>query len=86
VGDRQRDFVLNTMYEKRTDKNRSWQFHAFPFVARGGSHQGKWWSLFYGLAGYERRGESRRMTLFWIPFNLSKAKPQVAERRTPARL
>jgi len=86
VGDRQRDFVLNTMYEKRTDKDRSWQFHLFPLLARGGSHQSKWWSLFYGLAGYERRGESRRMTLFWIPFNLAKAKPQVAERSAPSRL
>jgi hypothetical protein len=71
VGDRTRHIVLNTVYEKRTDTNRSWQFHFFPFVSRGGSKQGKWWNVLGGLAGYEQRGKHRRGRAFWIPFNMA---------------
>ncbi|MDB4988777.1 MAG: hypothetical protein JWN04_3955 [Myxococcaceae bacterium] len=70
VGDRTRHVVLNTVYEKRTDSDRSWQFHFYPFVSRGGSKNGKWWNLLYGLAGYEKRGKHRRATAFWLPFKL----------------
>jgi hypothetical protein len=83
LGDRERHFVLNTMYEKRSDKNRTWQLHVFPLFARGGSHQSKWWNVLYGLAGYERRGVNRRLTLFWLPFNLSKAAPTTASKAAP---
>ncbi|MDB4975650.1 MAG: hypothetical protein JWN48_3991 [Myxococcaceae bacterium] len=71
VGDRTRHFAVNTMYEKRKDTDRSWQFHFFPFMARGGSKNSKWWSLFYGLAGYDKRGVHRRMHILWLPFELA---------------
>jgi hypothetical protein len=67
--------VLNTYYERRDQPGRkSWQFHFFPLLALGRGERGKesdrFWSLFYGLAGYERRGQYRRVKVFWIPFNL----------------
>jgi hypothetical protein len=67
--------VLNTYFARREEPGRkSWQFHFFPLLALGRGERGKendrWWSLFYGLAGYERRGEYKRVTAFWIPFNL----------------
>lgn len=83
-GDRTRHYVLNTMYEPAHGIDRSWQFHFFPLLARGGSKTGKWWSFLYGLAGYERRGEYRRMQLFWIPIPLPR-RPAVSERPAPSR-
>ncbi len=67
--------VLNTYFEKRDEPNhKSWQFHFFPLLALGRGERGKeddrWWSLFYGLAGYERRGQYKRGTAFWLPFNV----------------
>jgi hypothetical protein len=67
--------VLNTYFERRDQPNhKSWQFHFFPLLALGRGERGKeddrFWSLFYGLAGYERRGKYRRATAFWIPFNM----------------
>jgi hypothetical protein len=79
-GDRTRHYVLNTMYEPAHGVDRTWQFHCFPFTARGGSKNSKWWSVLYGLAGYERRGNFRRMQIFWIPIQLSKAPPMTAKR------
>jgi hypothetical protein len=72
IGDRSRHYVLNTMTEPAHGKDGSWQFHFFPLLARGGSHTSKWWSFLYGLAGYERRGDYRRMHLFWLPIDLGK--------------
>jgi hypothetical protein len=74
VGDRTRHFVLNTMYEKRTDSERQWQFHFAPFFARGGGKTRKWWNVLYGLAGYEKWGAHRRVTVLWVPFNLADRK------------
>ena len=42
----------------------------FPVLALGGSDHSKWWKLFYGLAGYDRREGHRRAHAFWVPFNL----------------
>jgi hypothetical protein len=70
VGDRTRHFALNTMTERRADKDHSWQFHFFPLFSVGGSDKGKWWSVLYGLAGYDRRGDYRRVQAFWLPFDL----------------
>jgi hypothetical protein len=81
--DRERHYVLNTMYEPAHGDDRTWQFHFFPFVARGGNKTGKWWSFLYGLAGYERRGAYRRMHMFWIPIDL-KPKPIATAARTSA--
>ena len=48
-----------------------WQYHFFPFFSRGGIDDDRWWNVFYGLAGYDRRGEHRRGKAFWIPFKLN---------------
>jgi len=70
VGERTRHFAVNTMYETSTGKTGRWQFHFFPLFARGGSHSDRWWSVLYGLAGYDRRGKHRRIQAFWLPFDL----------------
>ncbi len=70
VGDRTRHFALNTMVERQRGGERRWQFHFFPLVQSGGSVRDKWWSVLYGLAGYDRRGGHRRARVFWIPFQL----------------
>lgn len=74
--------VLNTYYERRSEPNhKSYQFHFFPFVSFGRGQRGtqtdRFWSLFYGLAGYERRGAYRRATLLWLfNFNLKPLDPK----------
>jgi hypothetical protein len=63
--------VLNTYFQRNERPgNRNWQFHFFPLVSFGSGENQKWWNFLYGLAGYERRGQYRRMRLFWIPFRL----------------
>jgi hypothetical protein len=67
--------VLNTYYEKKQEpSHKSWQFHFFPLISFGAGERGKeddkWWSLLYGLAGYERRGSHRRVTAFYLPFQM----------------
>lgn len=76
-GDRVGHGVLNTYFERNSDPaNKSWKLHFFPLLnmSRGerGNERDKAWNLFYGLAGYERRGAHRRIKAFWIPFNLGK--------------
>jgi len=66
-----RTLVLNSYYEKKREpEGVRWQYHFFPFFSRGGINDDRWWNVFYGLAGYDRRGEYRRAKAFWIPFNL----------------
>jgi hypothetical protein len=64
---------LNT-YTKRTDSKNgtSWRFHFLPLFSVGRQPNGKSWDIFYGLAGYERRGAHRRMKLFWTPIELGR--------------
>jgi hypothetical protein len=63
--------VLNTYFQRDEQPgNRRWQFHFFPVLSFGGGEKQKWWNFLYGLAGYERRGQYRRMRLFWIPIRL----------------
>jgi hypothetical protein len=70
VGERTRHFVLNTMTERSSGKDARWQFHFFPLWSQGGSDSSKWWSVLYGLAGYDRRGGHRRAQALWVPFDL----------------
>jgi hypothetical protein len=71
-GDLDRELILNSFYEEKRESGGKlrWQYHFFPIFSRGGSERGKWWEVFYGLAGYDQRGPHRRAKVFWIPFNL----------------
>jgi hypothetical protein len=70
-GTQTRSFALNTFHEKKTDaRGKHWQFHFFPLVSFGGGDQDSWWNFLYGFAGYERRGDHRRIKALWIPINL----------------
>ena len=62
--------VLNVYHRERVREDSSeWEFHFFPFFSYGESSQGgHWWRIFYGLAGYERRGRYGITTLFYVPF------------------
>ena len=62
--------VLNVYHRERVREDSSeWEFHFFPFFSYGESSQGgHWWRIFYGLAGYERRGPYGITTLFYVPF------------------
>ncbi|MCZ7682140.1 MAG: hypothetical protein M5U28_26450 [Sandaracinaceae bacterium] len=54
--------VLNVYHRERVREDSwEWEFHIVPFFAYGeNSDRGHWWKIFYGLAGYERRGPLRR--------------------------
>jgi hypothetical protein len=70
-GDFDRTLVLNSYFEKKREpQGTRWQYHFFPFFSRGGINDERWWNVFYGLAGYEKRGPHRRARVFWIPFEL----------------
>lgn len=62
--------VLNVYHRERVRADSSeWEFHFFPFFSYGESSDGgHWWKIFYGLAGYERRGPYGMTTLFYVPF------------------
>lgn len=62
--------VLNVYHRERVREDSwEWEFHIVPFFAYGeNSDRGHWWKIFYGLAGYERRGPYGVTTLLYIPF------------------
>ncbi len=65
--------IGNTFYfEEKTPKGKDWQFHLFPLISFGGTPDGHWWNLLYGLAGYTREGTMAKMRLGYIPIELSK--------------
>ncbi len=70
-GEIERTLVLNSYFEKKREPGGvRWEYHFFPFFSRGGINDDRWWNVFYGLAGYDRRGEHKRARAFWIPFNI----------------
>ncbi len=62
--------VLNVYHRERVRADSSeWEFHFAPFFSYGESSRGDhWWRIFFGLAGYERRGQYGITTLFYVPF------------------
>lgn len=62
--------VMNVYHRERVrSESWDWEFHIFPFFSYGENSQGgHWWKIFYGLAGYERRGQYGVTTLFYVPF------------------
>lgn len=64
--------IGNTFYfEEKTAKGTEWQFHLFPLLSFGGTPDGHWWNLLYGLAGYTREGTMAKMRLGYVPITLS---------------
>jgi hypothetical protein len=63
--------VLNTYFgEKRVRGGSAWEFHLFPAVSFGGTPDGYWWNLLYGLAGYTREGASSKIRALYIPIEI----------------
>lgn len=53
--------------EGRKHGSRYYQFHLFPLFAYGEPRPGDhWWSVLYGLAGYERHGRYARANFLWL--------------------
>ena len=66
--------VLNTYYHHwRSHGVPGWEIHIFPFVSWGSNGpDDDWWSVLYGLAGYEHHGAAARAHAFWIPFDVGR--------------
>jgi len=64
--------AVNTLYmEKKVRGGTDWQFHFLPLLSFGGTPEGHWWNILFGLTGYERDGSYARAKAFWIPFQVS---------------
>lgn len=75
LADRKTTGVLNFAVNKGQEKgNRFWTFNLFPLIAFGHppSPEGAYWSFLQGLVEWRRQGRSKKMKLFWIPFNVGK--------------
>jgi hypothetical protein len=75
--DRKTTGVLNVFVNRGNIKgNKFWTFNLFPFLAFGHppSPSGAYWSFLSGLVEWRRQGSSKRMKLFWIPFELGRKK------------
>jgi hypothetical protein len=66
------ELVGNVYYHQRRLKDGlDWQIHIFPVFSYGETPDGHWWNLFYGLAGYTRRGDMVKVRTLWIPITVS---------------
>jgi len=64
--------ALNTLYrQKRVSGGLDWQFHILPLLSYGGSPEGSWWNVLFGLAGYERSGPTTTIKAFWLPITVA---------------
>jgi hypothetical protein len=69
--------VGNVYYhEKKLANGLDWEVHIFPALSYGETPDGHWWNLFYGLAGYTRRGATAKMRALWIPITVSSPSPE----------
>jgi hypothetical protein len=71
--DREVTQVIGNVYynEKKVTGGSDWQIHIFPAFSYGQTPTGHWWNLFYGLAGYTRRGSFTQVRTFWLPITLT---------------
>lgn len=74
--------AANTLYrERRVPGGTDWQFHLLPLFSYGQSPSGYWWNVLFGLAGYDRDGQTAKIKAFWLPITVSSA----PDRNTAAR-
>src|SRR5205823_11044676 len=79
--------VLNAYFRKgRGADEGSWSFHFFPLLHVGRPHPGDVeWDVLFGLIGYSRIGERRKLKLAWFwDANLASAAPIATTRRALA--
>jgi hypothetical protein len=67
--------IVGNMYyhEKKTHLGKEWEIHAFPAFSYGSTPDGHFFNVFYGLAGYSRRGAETTVRLLWIPIRTGAA-------------
>lgn len=71
-GQQTHSVALNTYVGRNKTKGKeSWRFDFFPLLSMGGGTDSSWWKLLYGLAGYERRGQYKRIHTLFIPITIS---------------
>ena len=69
--------LLNAYYhERKLRSGNNWQFHFFPAFSVGETPNGHWWKILYGLAGYERRGDTTMIRAAWVPITISGTKQE----------
>ncbi|MBX3197509.1 MAG: hypothetical protein KF894_05080 [Labilithrix sp.] len=74
--------AANTLYrERRVSGGKDWQFHLLPLFSYGQHPAGYWWNVLFGLAGYDRDGQTAKIKAFWLPITVSSA----PDRNTAAR-
>lgn len=64
--------AANTFYRNfKREGVSGWEFHFFPLFAFGKDNpESHWWTILYGLAGYQRQGSYARAQALWIPFDV----------------
>jgi len=66
--------VGNVYYhERKLHAGKEWEIHTFPAFSYGSTPQGHFFNLFYGFAGYTRRGSETTVRLLWIPIRTGSA-------------
>ncbi|OJY26338.1 MAG: hypothetical protein BGO98_38940 [Myxococcales bacterium 68-20] len=64
--------AANTLYrERRVPGGTDWQFHLLPLFSYGQNPTGYWWNVLFGLAGYDRDGETSKIKALWMPITVS---------------
>ena len=64
--------AVNTLYrERRVAGGTDWQFHFLPVFSYGQSPSGYWWNVLFGLAGYDRDGQTAKIKALWLPIQVS---------------
>lgn len=56
-------------HEKKLHSGKEWEIHSFPAFSYGSTPDGHFINVFYGFAGYSRRGADTTVRLFWIPIH-----------------
>jgi hypothetical protein len=65
----------NTLYrERRVSEGVDWEFHILPLFSYGRTPSGSWWNVLFGLAGYDRDGDTAKVRALYIPITVSGGK------------
>lgn len=63
--------VANTLYtQKKVAGGLDWQFHFLPLFSYGHSPTGHFWSILFGLTGYERNANGAYVKALWFPIRV----------------
>ncbi len=65
----------NTLFmQRRVAGGLDWQFHFLPVFSYGEDPTGYFWNIAFGLAGYQRSGQTARVKALWVPITVDSPK------------